>query len=278
MRTFLFKLRAMRVEISPDFHIEYSQAGSGPPIVFLHAFPLTHEMWQTQFETLQNEYSIVAPDLRGFGGTSSFEGTASIEQMARDVNDLLDALGISEPIVLCGLSMGGYAALNFTHHYPQRLRGLVLCDTRAEADTDEAKEKRNANIEFVKQNGAAALVEKVLPALLGETTRRENSELVEQVREWGSAAPVSTLVAALEALRDRTDATPWLSQIKVPTLLIFGEEDALAPTAVIETLHNGITGSKLEKIPQAGHLSNLENPAAFNAALLEFLQGLASID
>ena len=171
--------------------------------------------------------------------------------------------------------MGGYAAQNFARFYPERLRALVLCDTRAEADTAEAKEKRNANIAFVKDNGAPALVERVLPTLLGKKTRRENPAIVEHVKEWGSAQPVSTLVAALEALRDRPDTTPYLSEIKVPTLLIFGEEDVLAPPEAIKNLQSGIKNSKLVRIPQAGHLSNLENPEAFNGALIEFIASLS---
>jgi pimeloyl-ACP methyl ester carboxylesterase len=170
--------------------------------------------------------------------------------------------------------MGGYAAQNFARFYPERLRALVLCDTRAEGDSDEAKAKRNANIEFVQQNGAAALVGRVLPTLLGETTRRENPALVEQVKEWGRAAPVSTLAAATEALRDRPDTSEFLAQIEVPTLLIFGEEDALAPAEAIEKLDREIPNSRLVKIPRAGHLSNLENPQAFNTALVEFVHSL----
>jgi pimeloyl-ACP methyl ester carboxylesterase len=264
----------MRVEISSDFYVEYSRAGSGAPIVFLHAFPLNASMWRGQIKALQQEYSCIAPNARGFNGSSPFESTPSIEQMAHDVNAFLNALQITEPIILCGLSMGGYAAQNFARFYPQRLKALVLCDTRAEGDSDEAKEKRNTNIELIREQGAAALVERVLPTLLGETTRRENPALVQQVREWGNEAPASTLIAATEALRDRPEVTPYLSQITVPTLLIFGEEDALAPPEAIEKLNREIPNSRLVKIPRAGHLSNLENPSAFNAALFEFLRAL----
>lgn len=264
----------MRLEISSDFHVEYSRSGKGTPVVFLHAFPLNHQMWHSQVVALQHEYCVITPSARGFGGTTSFADTPSIEQMAHDVKAFLDALEITEPIVLCGLSMGGYAAQNFARFYPQRLKALVLCDTRAEADTDEAKAKRDSIIEFTQEKGAAALVERVLPSLLGQTTRRENPVLVEEVRSWGAAAPVSTLVAATSALRDRPDMTPHLADIKVPALLLFGEEDALAPSEAIAKLESGIAGAKLVTIPRAGHLSNLENPDAFNAALIDFLHAL----
>jgi len=263
----------MQIEISPNFSIEYSREGSGAPIVFLHAFPLTNEMWQSQMEALP-KYSVLAPNTRGFGASSPFESTPSTSQMARDLNDFLNALKIEEPIVLCGLSMGGYTALSFAREYSSRLRALVLCDARAEADDDETRAKREINIQLVREKGSHALAERMVPVLLGEAARKENPELVARVVEWGSAQEPSTLVAALEALRDRPDATAWLTKIKVPTLLVFGEEDALAPPFVIETLKNGIANSKLEIIPRAGHLSNLEQGEKFNAVLLEFLKSL----
>ncbi len=267
----------MQIKISPNCSIKYSSADSiksgGAPIVFLHAFPLTNEMWNSQMEAL-SEYSVLAPNARGFGGTLGFESTPSTTQMARDLNDFLDALQITEPIILCGLSMGGYTALAFAREYSSRLRALVLCDTRAEADDDETKAKREINIQLVREKGSRALAEKMVSVLLGETTQKENPELVSRVVDWGSAQPPSTLVAALEALRDRPDARDWLSKISVPTLLIFGEDDALAPPFVIETLKSGIENSKLEIIPGAGQLPNLEQGEKFNAVLLEFLKSL----
>ena len=264
----------MQIEIAPRFSIEYSRVGTGAPIVFLHAFPMMNEMWESQCLALQTEYSVLAPNARGFGETSVFESPPSLGQMARDLNDFLDALNIAEPIILCGLSMGGYTALAFAQKYSHRLRALILCDTRAEADDEETKAKREINIQLAREKGSGSLAEKMIAVLLGETTRKENPELVNRVVEWGSAQQPSTLVAALEALRDRPDATPWLSEIRVPTLLIFGGEDALAPPFVMETLQNGIANSRLEIIPRAGHLSSLEQGKKFNAVLLEFLKSL----
>ena len=269
----------MNIEIDSHFQVEYSQSGEGSPVVLLHGFPLCDKMWEPQIKALQGDYYLLAPNARGFGGTTPFiTGTAelkpSIPQMAHDLNALLDSLKINEPIVLCGLSMGGYTALSFAHEYPQRLRGLVLCDTRAEADTPEARAKRDDNIKFTQEKGTWAITEKLLPALVGEQTRNENPKLMEQLLEWGSSHSVATIVEALEALRDRPDATPWLSQISVPTLLIFGAEDSLAPSEIVATLKDGIPGARLETIPLAGHFSNLEQPEIFNRILLEFLQSL----
>lgn len=269
----------MNIEIDSHFQVEYTQRGQGSPVVLLHGFPLCDKMWEPQIEALENDYCVIAPNARGFGNTTPFvmasaEVTPSIPQMAHDLNAFLDALQITEPIVLCGLSMGGYTALNFAHEYPHRLRALVLCDTRAEADTPEARAKRDDNIQFAHEKGTWAITEKLLPGLVSEQTRSDNPELMEQLAEWGSSQQVATIVEALEALRDRPDTTPWLSQIRVPTLLIFGEEDALAPPEIIATLKEGIPGAQLEIIPRAGHLSNLEQPAAFNRVLLDFLRSL----
>ena len=269
----------MNIEIDSHFQVEYTQGGHGSPVVLLHGFPLCYKMWEPQMEALASDYYVLAPNARGFGGTTPFVTAAadlapSIPQMAHDLNVFLDALKVTEPIILCGLSMGGYTALNFAHEYPQRLRALVLCDTRAEADTPEARGKRNVNIKFTQEKGTWAITEKLLPAFVSEQTRNDNPELMKQLMEWGSSHSVATIVEALEALRDRPDTTPWLSQITVPTLLVFGEEDSLAPPEIIATLKDGIPGACLEIIPQAGHLSNLEQPAVFNRILWNFLQSL----
>ncbi len=269
----------MNIEIDSHFQVEYTQSGQGSPVVLLHAFPLCDKMWESQIAALDGQYCVIAPNARGFANTTSFvmasaEVSPSIPQLAHDLNAFLDALQITEPIILCGLSMGGYTALNFAHEYPERLRALVLCDTRAEGDSPEARAKRDDNIQFTQEKGTWAVTERLLPALVSEQTRDNNPALMEQLLEWGSSQHISTITEALEALRDRPDATAWLSQINVPTLLIFGEHDALAPPEAIAALKDGIPNSHLEIIPEAGHLSNLEQPAAFNRILLDFLQSL----
>lgn len=283
----LLKLRAMNeefpneknIEIDAQFQVEYSQSGEGPPLVFLHAFPMNHKMWAGQMEEFQSDWNVIAPNARGFGNTSPFsttpiDGGPTIAQMAEDLNAFLDTLKITEPIVLCGLSMGGYTALNFMREYSHRVRALVLCDTRADADGTEALAKREENIRVVREQGSWNLAEKMTEVLLGKTTREKHPELVLQVLQWGSDQTVTTIADALTALRDRLDMTDSLSEISVPTLLIFGEEDALVPPAAIQTLQQGISGVQLETISGAGHLPNLEEPQKFNSALSNFLRGL----
>jgi len=263
----------MRTSISPETSIFYQLTGSGQPLVFLHPFPMDHRLWQSQVEHFAPRYQVLTPDLRGFGNSDGFGAqTPSIEQMADDLNALLDELKITEPIILCGLSIGGYVALRFAQKYFSCLRGLVICDSRAQADTEETKAGRNRMIAFAQQHTPMEIVEKVLSGLLGKTSLRTRPELIERVKQIGSSQSQHAILDALAALRDRPDATSWLSQITIPTLLIFGEEDALAPSHVIETLQSSLPNSTLVKLPKAGHFSALEQPEMFNAALDNFLQ------
>ncbi|MBV9471190.1 MAG: alpha/beta fold hydrolase, partial [Abitibacteriaceae bacterium] len=160
----------MEAKISAALTIKYEDVGQGSPVVLLHAFPLCRAMWQPQIDAISKEYRVLAPDLRGFGGTSAFEGTPSIEQMADDIVALLDALNIQEPVALAGLSMGGYVALALARKYPQRLRALILADTRAEPDTAEGKAKRDEMIQLAESKGALAVAEQMAPNLLTAAT------------------------------------------------------------------------------------------------------------
>ncbi len=163
----------MKAAISPDVALEYEDAGSGRPVVLLHAFPLARAMWHPQVEALRGRYRVLAPDLRGFGGSSPFTAAPSVETMADDVAALLDVLKVAEPVVLGGLSMGGYVALAFARRHPGRLRGLILADTRAEADSAEARANRDKTIAFARGHSAADVIEQMLPKLLGDRTRAE---------------------------------------------------------------------------------------------------------
>lgn len=269
------KLHLMRIQISPEISISYQLTGAGQPIVFLHPFPMDHRLWKDQVAHFLPQYQVLTPDLRGFGNSDGFGAQEpSIEQMADDLNALLDVLNITEPIVLCGLSIGGYVALRFAQKYFSRLRGLVICDSRAEADTDETKAGRDRMIAFAKEHTSSEIVQKVLSGLLGKTSLRTRPQLVERVQEIGSSQSQQAILNALAALRDRPDATDWLEKITIPTLLIFGEEDALAPSHVIKTLCAGLPDVTLVKLPHAGHFSALEQPELFNAALENFLKQL----
>lgn len=251
--------------------IEYDIRGSGPPVVFLHAFPLNKAMWDAQARALEATHQVVRFDARGFGGTPPGDGLLTMERIADDAIALLDHLGISQATV-CGLSMGGYAAFALVRRHPARIKALVLADTRTAPDSPEAKRSRSAQADAVRKEGPAAIDEGFLQKAVGDTTRKERPEVVARVREMILAAPARGIVDALAGLAARADSGPTLREIRVPTLVVCGSEDALTPVADAETIHRGVPGSTLEIIPGAGHLSALEDAAAFNRALLAFLQ------
>lgn len=264
----------MKTQIAPNTWLEYDDAGRGPVVVLLHGFPLSKAMWRPQVLALEPDYRVIAPDLRGFGGSSAFDDSPTLEQMADDVAGLLAALKIEGPVVLGGLSMGGYLALAVARKYPALLRGLILADTRAEPDDNQAKANRNTMIEFARSHTAVDVMDKMLPKLLSERTRRERLDVESTVRRIAADQRIDGIIGALKVLRDRPDARPSLAAIHVPTLVLVGSDDALTPPAMAETLATGIAGARLVKIPGAGHMSNLEEPAEFNTAVEAFLRSL----
>ncbi len=229
-------------------------------VVLLHAFPLSSAMWQPQVEALGNEYRILTPDLRGFGRAEGFTGIPSIAQMADDVAGL-----IHEPVVLGGLSMGGYVALAFARKYPDKLRGLILADTKAEADDATGKANRDKMIAFAESHTAREVIDSVMPKMVA------TAQGAEKVRVLASKQSSAGIADAVRAMRDRPDSSDVLPTIRMPTLIIVGSDDQLTPLPVAQSLAGRIAGARLEVIPGAGHISNLENPVAFNAALHQFL-------
>jgi 3-oxoadipate enol-lactonase len=249
------------------------EAGSGEPaLVLLHAFPLHSEMWAPQLEALSAGRRVVAPDLLGFGRSDAPESMYRYTMLgyADLVAGVLDHLGL-ERVVLGGLSMGGYVAFAFLRQYPERVSGLILADTRAGADTTEAFERRTDQQDQVARVGTTALIETLLAGLLCEHTKAERLDLVEHVRRL-MANPPAGFIGALEAMKHRADATEELGSITVPTLFVVGEDDALSPPEVAREMQERTQGSTLAVLPRAGHLSNLEAPEAFNAAVAAFLE------
>jgi len=250
--------------------IEYDVRGEGPALLLLHAFPLGLFMWDAQVEALCATHRVVRFDARGFGGTAAGEGPLTMERIADDGALLLDHLDI-EKAVVGGCSMGGYAAFAFVRRHPQRLAGLVLQDTRAGADTAEARANRATLAAKVLNEGASAAVEAFLPKLVGETTHRERPDLVSGLRERILAATPQGIANALHGLAARADSRETLPSIAAPTLVLVGAEDVLTPPSEAATMAAAIPRARLDVIPGAGHLANLENPAAVNAALRAFL-------
>jgi pimeloyl-ACP methyl ester carboxylesterase len=251
--------------------LECDVRGSGRAVLFLHAFPLGMKMWDAQARALEGTHQVVRFDARGFGGTPPGDGLLTMERIADDAVALLDHLGLSKAIV-CGLSMGGYAAFALMRRHPERVNGLVLADTRTAPDSPEAKRSRSAQADTVRREGPSGIADGFLQKALGDTTRTERPEVEARVREMILAASARGVVDALAGLAARADSGPTLREIHVPTLVMCGAEDALTPVADSEAIQRGVPGSRLEIIPKAGHLSALEDPAAFNAALARFLE------
>jgi len=252
----------------------YDDVGAGIPVLFLHGFPHNRALWAPQLGALATPARTLCMDLRGFGDSEPGE-TNGMDRYADDAAALLDLLGI-ERVVLAGLSMGGYVALAFWRRHRARVRALVLCDTRATADTDAARAARQAMQALVLEQGSTAVANQMIPGMVGRTTRNKNPELVDELHRMMSLAPVVGVVGALDALMTRPDSTSTLATIDVPTLIVVGDEDALTPVPDARALHLAIAGSRLEVIAGAGHVSNMERPATFNHVLSEFLVSLTA--
>ena len=256
-----------------DIDLAYTDAGAGPPVVLIHGYPFNRSLWTEQVEALRSTHRVVAPDLRGFGESDSSEGPTRMTRFAGDVAALMDALEI-EQAVIAGLSMGGYVALAFARMIPARVKALVLADTRAQADTEEAKQTRFHQAEKAVAAGMAGIADAMLPKLLTPETVSKRPELVKRIRDMMLTAKPEGAAMALLGMAEREDQTEFISSILVPTLILVGREDAITPVADSEKMQSQIKNSRLVVIENAGHVSNLEQTEQFNDALLGFLSSV----
>ena len=252
--------------------IAFDDVGSGFPVVFLHAFPLNRTMWDPQVSALVAECRCIAIDTRG-AGDSPPTSPYSVDRFADDVVGVLDTLQI-ERAVIVGLSIGGYTSFALWRRHRERIRALVLADTRAGADTPEQAERRRALIEVAETQGSSAVANAMISALIGPTTRDKRPDIFDSVHRMIAQEPAEGIVGSIQALLNRPDSTQTCATIDVPTLIVVGDEDVATPTGEARTLHRLIPHSRLEVLEQAGHLSNFERPAAFNTVVSEFLAGL----
>lgn len=250
--------------------------GVGEPIVLLHGFPLDHTMWRHQVEFLASRYRVIVPDLRGFGQSDGGLEVLTMEACADDVARLLEHLEITQPVTLVGLSMGGYVAFQFWRRYAQRLRRLVLCDTRSVADAPEVARGRLQMAERVLHEGSRVIADGMIGRLLYESLPQHHRLLMDELRAVIERADPRAVAAAQRGMAARPDVTEWLSEIDVPTLVLCGERDVISPLAEMRTLAAAIPASHWAAIPAAGHLPPLEQPAAVNQALLAFLTATPS--
>src|SRR6185436_8620610 len=259
-----------RIQIN-NINLAYTDTGVGRPIVLIHGYPFNRSLWTEQIPSLSNSHRIIAPDLRGFGDSDASQDTSTMNQLAADVAALMGHLEIPRATI-GGLSMGGYVALAFYKQFHARVRALVLADTRAQADTEEAKQTRAQQAEKALSEGMAGIADAMLPKLLTPETVSKRPEVVKRVRDMMLKTKPEGAAAALLGLAEREDQTELLSRVTSPTLILVGAEDAITPVADSEKMRDCIAGSRLVVIENAGHVSNLERTEQFNEALLKFLR------
>jgi 3-oxoadipate enol-lactonase len=255
--------------------LAYADEGPGPVVMLLHGFPLSRAMWVDQLSGIGSIYRVIAPDLRGHGESPVPEGVYTMDAMADDVVELLETLEISGPVVVGGLSMGGYVALSLAARYPTRVRALMLMDTKAAPDTPEAAQAREAMAQAViAADSAAPVVDAMLPRLFAKMTLEQRPERVEPMKKVMSRTSPRGIAGALRGMAARPDRRADLPKIVVPTLVLVGDEDVITPVAESKSMAEALPNARLEVIRQAGHLAPYENPSDANAAILRFLKTL----
>jgi pimeloyl-ACP methyl ester carboxylesterase len=253
--------------------VSYSDHGpdDAPVIIFIHGFPLNKSMWDRQVEALKENYRVIAYDIRGHGNSDPGIDEFFIELFVNDLLRFMEKLGI-EKSILCGLSLGGYIALNAVLKYPDRFDGLILNDTQCIADTSEIKENRCLAIISIMKNGVEQYADEIIENLFARESFTKNKNEIIAVKEMIIGTPKQSLCNTLHALAERKETCDQLPEINIPVLIMVGKEDKITPIAAARQMHEKILNSKLQIIQHAGHLSNLENPTAFTTHLVKFLE------
>ncbi len=247
-----------------------------PTLLLIHGFPLDRTLWDEQVHGLSDVAHVVAPDLCGFGNdTSTVRDVITMDDFAKDLKVLLDIAGVKK-VVLCGLSMGGYIALAFLQHWPDRVQGLILANTKANADDAKARAGREHTARDAHEKGMELLARATVPKVLSAASRKRDPQLQVRISAMIARQHPAAVAAASLGMAQRPDRTGMLPTIEVPTLVITGSDDALMPLPTSQALVGSIPGARLAILPGAGHLTNVEAPAAFNTLLKEFLLAVAS--
>ncbi len=262
--------QALLTEVN-QLKISYYDVGEGEvPIIFLHGFPFDKSMWRSQLDFLKSTNRVMALDLRGFGQSKDEKSTLSMEIFGLDLIAFMDKLKIKKAVV-CGLSMGGYVALQVMKKFPERVKALILCDTQCDADTQEAREKRFATMDEINSEGTAKFNEKFIESVFHPQSLKTKTDLVDDLRNVVIRNSKEAITAGLFALANRSETCTILKHIQVPTLIICGDKDQLTPVEKSKAMHAQIPNSELKLVEDAGHVSNLEQPEAFNKYILDFI-------
>ncbi len=240
------------------------------PVIFIHGFPFTHTMWESQVKELQDYFYIISYDQRGAGKSTALQGPFTLEHLVDDLFEVINKEKLEKPNVV-GFSMGGYVALRAFERQPESFSSLVLANTKSGADDNKAKLKRYGSVVLLKIKGLAGYADEFSKIAFSPKTFESNVDLIKKIKDMILANNQQDVIKTIFALLGRTDTTASLSQIKVPTLILVGDSDQITPLSVAQVLEAGITGSVLKIIPESGHMSPLENPKAFNESLKSFL-------
>jgi pimeloyl-ACP methyl ester carboxylesterase len=267
MKPIRVKTENVKISILASAPIEKPWAS----VIFIHGFPFNKSIWKKQFESLPEGVQGIIYDVRGHGNSSSGHGYFSVDLFAKDLLDLIKNLRLSK-VILCGVSMGGYIALRAMELAPEKISGLILSDTNSVSDSNEVKLNRFAQIETIMNKDKETFADEFMKKVFSPNTVQKKPQIVEAVKDTILYNKEKNICSTLLALASRTDSTPSLEKINIPTLIIRGEDDQMISKEQVEILHKGIKGSKLEEIPLSGHLPNVENPEKFNELVKNFLE------
>ena len=249
----------------------HRENGKGIPLVLIHGFPFDSRMWDDQLAGLSDGFRVIAVELPGYG-QSGPPRPFTVASAAEELHAVLQSIG-ALPCILGGLSMGGYVCFEFVARYLADVRALLLVDTRYDADTPEGKENRGRMIQVASERGASAIADIMEPKLLAPDTPTSRPAVQQKLRQIMESIPAQTIEYTLLALRDRADSTERLKNITVPTLVVIGEQDAITPRPIAQSMQQGIAGAQLAIIPAAGHMAPMEQAEAFNRIVREFVRG-----
>ncbi len=259
------------MNIVNNLAIYESGKGNQQSIIFVHGFPYDHTMWDNQVDFLKDEFHCVTYDIRGLGKSEAGDGQFTMEMFVDDLFDIIDKLELKHPL-LCGLSMGGYISLRAVERDQFKFSGLILCDTKSEADNTEAKLKRASGIKTINNEGLEKFIEATVPATFAKETIEKNKDIFDRTFERAKKENPVGVKGSLLAMLSRTDTTPYLENIKIPTLVISGTVDALTPPEVMRKMAEKISNSEFAVAPRAGHMAPLENPGFVNDMIKGFLK------
>jgi 3-oxoadipate enol-lactonase len=264
----------MKIDIDGGFLV-CDKEGSGIPLLFIHGYPLSRMIWEPQRIDLSKNATLVSVDLRGHGESFAFDGAYSMDMLADDCMQVLDSFHITTPIVVCGLSMGGYVTMALYRKYPNIFAGMILTSTRPGPDSQEAKANRDASIKIALEQSGKTIADNMIQKMFSPVTYKSKPNLVKSIHDIMATTSIHGIVGALQGMRDRPDSTLMISQIHCQVLIIHGTDDQLIPINEADLMHQQIPNSRLVKVSQAGHLPNLERPGEYNKAVLDFLSSLS---